>query len=262
MAEGGKSIQSVQRAIDIMRCVGDAGRDLTLKEISARLGLNINTARGLAQTLLDNGFLSKKVETGGYMLGYEFLTKSKLVYEAQIKHIRDIAFPDMERIAGRFGVSCWLQICFYRDIYTVETVEAPNSHYAYTPRSGANLPLHASASGKLHIAYLPEEERIKLLRTITLEPLTEHTISDRDAFAKEVERVASQGYATELEECDIGVSSVGAPFFDGRGTLAGTLSVAAPSATVSRILGDAVIELRRTADRITHAVSARHRAWK
>jgi len=257
MIEGIKPIQSVQRAIDIINCVGDAGRNITLNEISSRLHLNINTTRGLVQTLLANGFLSRDMELGTYALGYEFLTKSKLVYQYQVQRIRDVACPDMERISQRFGVSTWLQIGFYRDIYTVETVEAPGSHYSYAPRSGANLPLHASASGKLRIAYMPEPERQKVLNSIHLEALTEHTITDRKKLGDVIERVYSQGYATELEETDIGISSVGVPFFDAHGTLGGTLSVVAPSAKMNRILSDVIIDIKRAGARITDSISVR-----
>jgi len=259
MKESIKPIQSVQRAIDIINCVGDAGRNITLNEISARLCLNINTTRGLVQTLLANGFLSRDVELGTYTLGYEFLTKSKLVYQFQVRRIRDVAYPDMERIAEQFGVSSWLQIGFYRDIYTVETVEAPGSHYSYAPKSGANLPLHASASGKLRIAYMPEPERQKVLNGICLEPLTEHTITDRERLAGVIERVCSQGYATELEETDIGISSVAVPFFDTYGTLGGTLSVVAPSVKLNRILSDVIIDLKRVGGRITDSIATRRR---
>ena len=254
-----KTIQSVQRAIDIMNCVGDAGRKITLNEISAKLELNINTTRGLVQTLLANGYLSKDVEQGTYTLGYEFLTKSKLVYQLQVQKIRDIALPDMERISERYGVSSWLQASFYRGIYTVEILEAPGSHYSYAPKSGANLPLHASASGKLRIAYMPEAEREKILHNIVLEPLTEHTITDRKKFADMIERVYSQGYATELEETDIGISSVGVPFFDVRGALVGTLSAVAPSVKLNRILSDVIIDLKRAGMRITDSISNRRR---
>lgn len=254
-----KTIQSVQRAIDIMNCVGDAGRKITLNEISSKLELNINTTRGLVQTLLVNGFLSKDVEQGSYTLGYEFLTKSKLVYQLQVQRIRDIAISDMERISEKYGVSCWLQTSFYRGIYTVEILEAPGSHYSYAPKSGANLPLHASASGKLRIAYMPEPERKKILDSIQLEPLTEYTITDREKFADVIERVYSQGYATELEETDIGISSAGAPFFDVRGTLSGTLSVAASSVKLNRIMNDVIIDLKRAGMRITDSNPTRRR---
>ena len=61
-------IQSVQRAIDIINCIENAKRSLSLNEISSQLGLNINTARGLAQTLLANGYLSKDTKQGTYKL--------------------------------------------------------------------------------------------------------------------------------------------------------------------------------------------------
>lgn len=123
MKEDVRVIQSVQRAIDILNCVADAEKKISLREISEKLDLNINTARGLVQTLLVNGYLSKDVEQGSYLLGYEFLTKSKQIYQMQIQRIRDIAYPYMKKLSERYNVSSWLQISFYREIYTVEVVE-------------------------------------------------------------------------------------------------------------------------------------------
>jgi DNA-binding IclR family transcriptional regulator len=256
MKEEAAIIQSVQRAIDIINCVGNAGRKISLREISSKVDLNINTTRVLVQTLLINVFLSKDTELGAYTLGYEFITKSKLVYQLQIQRIQEIARSDMERISTKYGVSSWLQISFYRDIYTVEVVEAPGSHYAYAPKSGANLPLHASASGKLRIAYMPAQERQKLLASIRLEPLTENTITDRAKFAGIIDRVFHQGYATELEETDIGIGSVAAPFFDTRGTLSGTLSVAAPSVKINRILSEVIVDLKKAGARVTDMIAS------
>ncbi len=259
MKEEVKTIQSVQRAIDIINCVGDAGRKISLKEISSKLDLNINTTRGLAQTLLANGFLSRDVEQGTYTLGYEFLTKSKLVYQLQIQRIRDIAHPRMEQISEKYNVSSWLQISFYRDIYTVETLEAPKTSYSYTPKSGASLPLHASASGKLRIAYMPENEREKVLNTIYLEQLTTHTITDRKEFENVIKQVYSQGYATEFEEIDMGISSIAVPIFDTRGALGGTLSIAAPSVKLNRVFSNILVDLKRAGMYITNGISSRRR---
>lgn len=253
-----RTVQSVQRAIDIINCIANSGKKITLNEISSQLGLHINTTRGLVQTLLANGFLSRDVEMGTYALGYEFITKSKQVFQSQIKRIQDIARPYMERISAKYGVSTWLQISFYRDIYTVETVEAPGSHYSYVPKSGANLPLHASASGKLRIAFMPENEQKKVLKNIDLEPLTERTITDRKVFADVVERTYSQGYATEFDETDMGISSVGVPLFDACRTLRGTLSAVATSSKLERILNNVAIELVRAGYQITDSISTRN----
>lgn len=250
-----KTIQSVQRAIDILNCVGDAGHSISLKEISSKLELNINTARGLAQTLLVNGFLSRDAEHGTYALGYEFLTKSKLVYENQIQRIRDIAHPRMEKITENYGISSWLQISFYRNIYTVETVEPTNSTYSYAPKSGANLPLHASASGKLRIAYMPETERQKIVLNVPLDKLTMYTITEREAFIQMINDVYHNGYATEFEEIDEGISSVAVPIFDKQGALDGTLSIAAPSVKVKGIFNKLLKDLKQASIYISDNIS-------
>lgn len=250
-------IQSVQRAIDIINCIENAKRSLSLNEISSQLGLNINTARGLAQTLLANGYLSKDTKQGTYTLGYEFLTKSKLLYQLQIQHIGKIAHPYMEQISNKYGVSSWLQISFYRNIYTAETVEAPGTTYSYAPKSGSNLPLHASASGKLRIAYMPEAEREKVLNNLQLEQLTEYTITNREKFKHMIHDIYAQGYATELEEVDIGINSVAAPVFDSSGVLKGTLSVAAPSIKMNKIFDKLLKNLKRASILISDHISNR-----
>ncbi|NBJ00143.1 IclR family transcriptional regulator [Lachnospiraceae bacterium] len=250
MKEKVKIIQSVQRAIDIINCVGDAEKRISLREISSKLDLNINTTRGLVQTLLVNGFLSKNIEQGTYSLGYEFLTKSKLVYQLQIQRLRDSAYPHMERISEKYGVSSWLQISFYREIYTVEIVEPSNSHYSYAPKFGSNLPLHASASGKLRIAYMSDNERSKVLKGIRLEKLTPNTVTDPDEFERMIKQVYTQEYATELEEIDMGISCIAVPIFNAYGELKGTLSIAASAATVKYNFRSILADLKRVRNSI------------
>lgn len=248
-------IQSVQRAIDIVNCIDAAGRDLSLPEISNSLNLNVNTTRGLVYTLLVNGFLSKSLATNTYSLGYEFLAKSQSLYEAQIRNIKEIAYPGMKSLAEKFGVSCWLQLNFYNDIYNVEIVFPSNCHYTYAPKSGANLVLHSTASGKLHIAYSPFDNREQIIEMLQMEKLTEFTVTDKEKFSEQMDLIRRQGYSTELEETDIGISSIAVPFFNAHDQLVGTLSVAAPAPTISRILIDVVEDLKRMAGMLTHRVS-------
>jgi len=257
MKERVKTIQSVQRAIDILNCVGDTGRKISLHEISAKLDLNINTTRGLVQTLLANRLLSKDANLGAYTLGSEFLTKSKLVYRFQVQRVREAARPHMESISKRFDIGIWLQIVFYRDIYTVDTVHAPGGYYSYAPRTDAKLPLHASASGKLRIAFMPEKEREKVIAGLALDKLTEHTITDREDFIREMKCVYEQGYSTEIDEMDAGIASVGAPLFDIFGNLSGTMSVVTLSAKLQRILDDVTRELTQACAQISDVISGR-----
>lgn len=170
----------------------------------------------------------------------------------QIQRIRDIAYPYMKKLSERYNVSSWLQISFYREIYTVEVVEPLNSYYSYVPKHSSNLPLHASASGKLRIAYMPENERDKVLDQITLEVFTEKTISDKNHFKKMIKNVYDQEYATEIEELHVGVSSIAVPVFNSYGELKGTLSVAASAQSIKKNFYDILSELKITRNIIEH----------
>lgn len=257
MENKGKTIQSVQRAIDILNCIAGARRGLTLKEISARLDLNENTVRGLAQTLQANGFLSKNPANAAYSLGYDLYVKGQMVYEAQLQQIIGAAYGELEAIAEQFNVSTCLQVSFHNSIYTVETVEAPRSHYAYVPRTNMDLPLHASASGKLMLAYMPVDQRKKLLPGLELEAVTEHTITDPEAFAREMDGICHRGYSMERGELSDGFSCVAAPFFNPDGSLRGSLSAVAASTVLDPISDQVVLKLKQACSRMDAMLTRR-----
>lgn len=246
----GKQIQSVQRAADILNCIAQARRGLTLKEISTRLDLNENTVRGLAQTLLSNGLLAKNPENAAYSLGYDLYVKGQMVYQAQLEQIIDLSYGELVSIAEQFNVSTCLQVSFHNNIYTVETVEAPRSHYAYIPRTNMELPLHASASGKLMLAYMSEETRQKLLRGVELKAVTRHTIVDPEAFSRELDAICGQGFALERGELSEGFSCIAVPFFNPDGSLRGSLSAVAATAVLEPIADQVVLKLKQACRRM------------
>lgn len=252
MEQDVKKIQSVQRALDIINCVADSNSSISLKQIAKELGLNINTARGLAQTLSANGYLAKDGERGTYSLGYEFYTKSTRLYQFQLKNIRDAAYGDLQNIARKFKATTCLQISFYSNIYTLETVVPPESPYAYVPNSATDLPLHASASGKLLIAFMPQKEQSKFIETSDLYSLTQHTITDKQKLLQCIRDILHQGYAVELSELSIGVGSIAAPVFDLRGTLRATVSLVGPTDLLKANMTKLTVELQRAGERITN----------
>jgi DNA-binding IclR family transcriptional regulator len=80
-------------------------------------------------------------------------------------------------------------------------------------RPGSELPFHASAQGKVLLAFapLPTQERI-LAATRTR--LTPHTRTDAATIKQELARIAQRGYGTAPEETLLGINAVAAPVFD------------------------------------------------
>jgi DNA-binding IclR family transcriptional regulator len=77
---------------------------------------------------------------------------------------------------------------------------------------GRRVPYHCTAVGKVLIAFGGAEPG-------PLEPLTPATIVDPDRLETEIERVRRSGYATAVDELEVGLSSLAVPVADGMAAL-------------------------------------------
>jgi DNA-binding IclR family transcriptional regulator len=100
--------------------------------------------------------------------------------------------------------------------------------------------LHTTSVGKALVAFAEEEDRERLLEELPLEPLTALSITDRDAFRAEIEKVRRQGYAVMDEENELGMRAVAVPVFNSQGVAFASLATAVP---VFRLSMEALVAL-------------------
>lgn len=162
----------------------------------------------------------------------------------------------MQKISNAYHIQTFLQLCFDADVFTVTTAEPTGSFFSYRPKTGAVLPIYASASGKLQLAYMPRKMRDNLLDTILMVPYTENTITDREHLKKVLAEVRRQRFGFENEELEIGVSSLAVPFFDEDGQLAGTLSAVGAAGVIRDWAAALRKELEGVSDRVTDTIFA------
>ncbi|MEN8159302.1 MAG: IclR family transcriptional regulator C-terminal domain-containing protein, partial [Myxococcota bacterium] len=107
------------------------------------------------------------------------------------------------------------------------------------PRRGEEVPLHATAVGKLAFAFAPERFSVD---DVGLERHTDRTLRDRTALRAEVTRVRRQGFAVNRGEWIDGLSVVAAPVLvdtpEGAPRFVAALAVAAATQRL-RALGPA-----------------------
>jgi DNA-binding IclR family transcriptional regulator len=96
-------------------------------------------------------------------------------------------------------------------------------------RVGSRLPVHCTASGKVHLAHMSEEEIDGILPTKELKAYTPTTYTDREKLKKDLKQIAEQGFAIDNEEMDAGVRCVAAPIRDYTRRIVGALSLSGPS---------------------------------
>ena len=90
--------------------------------------------------------------------------------------------------------------------------------------AGDHLPLHASASGKLYLSSIEEEEVIQIFKNIKTPKTAKNTITEISQFKKEIKKIKVQGYAFDDEEWFNGMGGLSVPIFNSNNELCFCLS--------------------------------------
>lgn len=243
MEKSVRVIQSVQRAIDIINIFDDdQNYNLTLNEISSKLGLNINTTRGLINTLVVNGFIEHNIEKNTYSLGLIYIPKANILNSHNMEIIRALVKPNLNAIAEKYEVSTRLQIISNSSMFTVETSNPSNAHYVVFTKMHKTFPLNATSSGKLFLLY-NERQLNYYLAHMDKTKYTENTITDKDELLKELENIKERGYSLEIEEMGRGVSSIAVPILLKNDVLYGTISITASTTIIEFIYENSLNEV-------------------
>lgn len=213
MAKKPNLIQSLARAFSIVDCFTVQEKELTLNEISERVDLNINTTRGLVQTLLYFHYLAYDSKSSQYRLGKIYLEKAEIaqfdITEQTIQLVRN----DLQELADQFKVSARLISINDLSTSTVHESRPSRSRYYLTIHKQTDFPLYASATGKLILAYLDRDRFQQVVKDIAWMQHGQSTILDAKTLKTHVEKIAKDGISYETDELGDGYSSIAIPVF-------------------------------------------------
>ena len=241
-------IQSVERAVAVLKLFGESEPDLGVTELARRLKLHKSTVSRLLSTLEAGGFVQQDPRNGRYRLGLQL---AALAAQALTQYeVRDVARPLLHDLAVHSGETTTISLLDGDYAVNIDQVLAPNpvKHLGWI---GRRLPLHCTAAGKPLLAHLPRAQLDRILAQ-PLARFTPRTITNPDLLRRELERVRMQGFALAQEEYEAELSAVGAAVRDYRGDAVASITISGPTFRLpsNRLLalGDAV---RLTADRIS-----------
>jgi DNA-binding IclR family transcriptional regulator len=229
-------INSVLKAIRIMRLFSAAEPALTLAEISSRLDMPKSTTHNLLNTLLSEGFI-EKVDKDSYALGTAIIP---LTQNVRVNvDLRDRAAPLLRQLADECRESVYLTVHDTDRVLYIYAVESSKRLLARTA-VGDRAPLHCTSVGKAILAFLPEDEVSSILHRAPLVSFTSQTITDLDGLYDELARTRERGYAIDREEHERSTFCLGAPILDHRGHVIGACSI---SGADPGIVGERIDEL-------------------
>lgn len=231
------TVQSVDRALELLEIVVAADRDLGLREISEASGLPVATTHRLLGVLLAHGYLAQNTITRRYGVGPAAVDLAARVSRGDRHALQ--AGPYLRQLMELTDETAnWAVLDGDAIVYRAQAPARRLVRMFTEP--GNRAPLHASGIGKVLLAHLPEDERDALLARLELRRYTSATMTDRDRFRRHLSTVREQGYALDEGEFEDGVGCIAVPVHAASGVVAGAMSISGPS---SRLTPEKIKEL-------------------
>ena len=244
-------MSSLARGLEILRTFSRTGKRMTLSEVAAETGITRAATRRFLLTLVREGYAATD---GKYFdltpqvleLGYSVLSKIDTW---------DIAKPFLQRLSQEIEESVSATVLDGVDVVYVSCVQF-HRIISIGVTLGNRLPAYCTASGRVLLAEQPLERWDTLLKTIKLDPRTEHAVTSKKAFRKILRQVRKDGYALVDQELEIGLLSIAIPLRTLSGKIIGAANVGMPTvrATPEDMIEKILPRLRETGERIASAL--------
>lgn len=226
-AAPGRSVQSIDRALDILLAFTAAHPQLTLGELAEAVGLPLSSTHRIARTLVDRGFIVQD-GWGTYALGARLLELGGLV--SNTSTLTQITAEPVRAIAETTGETILVAEVNWIDNTVVIAQKVDSVHpLSVASPVGKRSSLGSGCIGKAVLAGLPVEETELLLPRIHLVRRTPASITDEEEFAAQIGLARARGWASETEEYMTGVAGVAVSVAVGEGRPLGALGVIVPT---------------------------------
>lgn len=253
------TINSVARAVQIIELLAAEGDAVRLSDLSERLGLNRTTLFHLLATLQAHGWVARD-PARRYALGARFLdVSSRYLRQLLAFDIGALARPYMEALWRALNETVHLSVLdrSNRVVIDVDSIESTRE-LRTAGGIGQPKPLYCTASGKVFLAYMPDDERESHLAAAALTPRTGRTITDPDRLRRELGAVRERGYALDDREYDPDIFCMAAPVFKAPDQPGAALMISFPANRLQvRAVEEVSAQLRDVAAQVSLALAAR-----
>jgi IclR family acetate operon transcriptional repressor len=222
--QSSSTLQTADRALQILQQFRQPGEVLAVGELASRLGLHRSTASRLVSTLRARGFL-EGAPGEAVRLGPEAVRIGRLALAG--RQLIVIAQPVMDRLAKQTGEAVTLAMPSGEQVLTV--AESSGSYFVSSGQwIGVKTPAHCAADGKVLLAFGAITRPNGMLSAPT-----SRTISDPGVLETELAAVRARGYAVARGELEDGLNGLAVPVRDGT-ACAAALCVSGPAYRMER----------------------------
>lgn len=242
-ADRATNVQSVQRAVALLRAIADSDSGALAGDLAQSCGLNRATVWRVLKTLEDEGMVTMLRPSGRYVVGP---TAIEIGAAGGREALLAQARPLLRRACEASGETASLAVLEPAGLTYVEEVTPPSVVAASW--LGRTVSLHGTSTGKVLLAWSAAAQ----VEHVLAGPLTAHTpttIVDPGTLRLELAQIRERGFACCRGEFEATAFGVSAPVLDGRGRVTAVVSLWGPQTRIGEDrwpeLGRVVTDLAR-----------------
>jgi DNA-binding IclR family transcriptional regulator len=224
------SLQVLDRAFTILEAFTEFRPEWSTSDLARFLELPIPTVHRLLGALARLGYVTRDAQTRRFRLGGAAMQLGERA--RAVSDLRALALLPLRRLSEAADETAVLTVLSPERDRSVclERVET-SQPLRLSVQPGSQLPLHAGASQKALLAFMPEREIDRLLDQ-PLEQLCTATITEPRQLRRDLEAIRERGWASSYEETNLGVWGIAVPVISEDDVVC-AVGIAGPSARLS-----------------------------
>ncbi|MDQ0218155.1 IclR family transcriptional regulator [Peribacillus cavernae] len=239
---------SLDRALTLLEFISSKRGGTPLAEIVKGVDIPKSTCHRLLETLKTRGYIELEPVTDRYKIGLKSLEIG--VSGLSNLEIVDVAAHYLYDISAFTGETAFLAVYNEGEIVYLYKVEGTGS-IRTTAQLGSRRPVHCTGVGKAILSNFSLEEVDRILQEKGMEKHTENTITDQHLYHQELSSVRVQGWATDNEEIEVGLTCFAVPIFNYTGRVVAAMSCAGPTHRVKKRKEEIITRLKESGEQIS-----------
>ncbi len=232
---GGSTLQTVERAVQVLRCFEGGEKSLSLGELTKLLGLNKVTVFRLANTLLLEGLLAYDKEKARYRISFGLVSLGRKLLD--LDGLRDAAHQAMEEARSLTNETICLSIQERGEQVVVYSLPSQQP-VRYVLEIGSRGTIFNGAAGQCLLVGKTEIELEKMLEGNGFVHTSDTSITSMKALLEKINFIKSNGYCLSHGERIAEAAAAAAPIYAPDHSVAGVLSIVMPENRASQELLD------------------------
>lgn len=210
--------KSLKRGLQVLKEIMNSEKSISANALCLKFEIDKSTMSRLITTLINEGFVKYVENTKEIVYADVIGNLSKRKREEMVVKQTHSLLND---IFNQTNECSYISVYDENMILHLNQIDNSNRILKNRDSIGFHSPLHATAMGKVILAFSDEIDVSKL----TLEEYTHATITHPKRLQLTMQTIKELGYSIDDEEYEYGLRSVAVPYFSKSGELIGSLGV-------------------------------------